>query len=745
LMALEKWLYDEIDNGRSVSVPLTTILRHAESLAFAGVLVSVGLKHPLLFTKELQPLLGNVFLYQLQLSLALGESSNVWAIAYSNQLEPIIRLAKAWNQMPHRRYALRYLVPRLMLQDPGTSAYLASRALVWKKVLAEHPSDTLELLIRELDPANYEKTPQPDGTVQFELQVPDGLESKLQPARVQTDFKMLSLSLGIRARQYLSNDPLPNEAVADFAAELERLAQWQAPEDDPETRRYRLNSIAGGVAVLVVQHGEWLSENPKLRDWCLDFLRNPNTSEGTDFDSPVSGLDHTAEAFRAEAGLALLEAKREVWILRLVFDGITDFYYKTILQTMGNAFLRRSRLGETFDELVNVVILWSALRRAADRDAGYQANRAFLEKYKTALLRRLAGGRLRGEFIPLSRAQVLARRLVERISRRTMSEGEKRMRQAHQEFLQEQKGDRKLLRETSHLDTEVLRKGFGFLPLMITEPISEDRDRLARYIPELFELEMSTLPRPASGQEYAEIDGTPFDFDRWILSLVAEFIARSCSKEAARNYYRPILDLGPAGRYWVEDFLQAWIAQGLVVSRDSAAFSALWTDMVEYALSLPAWQPREGFSWSPAEPLAVDLMGLSDMQTDVLGKAQYASVVVAMRPMFERWGKHWLGFASVAAWFCRFLATESGRILLAWGLTQLADRIPSFEEREWQQHHLGDFLADVLTTCWKFLRNDIENQPALRDAFLRILTDLCAKQIPGALQLRNKASEILTT
>lgn len=745
LMALEKWLYDEIDAGRSVSEPLKTILAQAESLAFAGVLLSLGLKYPLLFTKELQPLLGNIFVYQVQLSLALGESDTVSLIAYSNQPEPIIRLAANWNKMPHRRYGLRYLVPQLMLRDSGTRAFISSRVPVWETFLSEHPSDTLELLIRHLDPASYKEIPQPDGTVQFEFQAPDDLESRLQPARAQTDYRSLSVSLGIRARQYLSNDALPKEDVPAFAAELERLAQWPPPEDDPETRRYRLNSIAGGVAVLVIQHRQWLSENPKLQQWCLDFLRNPNTSEGTDFDSPVSGLDHTAEAFRAEAGLALLEESREEWILRLVYDGITDFYYKTILQTMGNAFFRRARLGETFDELVNVVILWSALRRAADRDAGYQATRAFLEKYKTALFRRFVAGRLRGDFIPLTRAQLLAHRLVERISRRTMSEGEKRMRQARQEFLREQERDRKLRRETPHLDTEVLRKGFGFLPLMITEPISADQQRLGRYINGLFELEMRTLPLPAPDQNHAEIEGTPYDFDRWILARVAEFIAHSSSRETARDYYRPVLELGPAGRYWVEDFLQAWINRGLVVTADRSAFSVLWSDIVEYALSLPTWQPREGFSWSPAEPLAVDLMGLRDMQTQVLGRSEYAPVVAAMRPMFDRWAKLWLGFASVAAWFCRFLVTESGRSILPWGLTELADRISSFEQREWQQHQLGDFFTEVLDACWKVLRSDIENQQPFQTAFLRILTDLCAKQVPGALQLRSKVSEHLTT
>jgi hypothetical protein len=551
-MALEKWLYDEVDSGHSVSGPLKTILAGAESIGFAGVLVSLGLKHPVLFTKELQPLLGNLFVYQVQLSVALGETSNAWAISYSGQLQPIVQMATDWNRMPHRRYHLQDVVPWLMLQDDDTRAYMASRIPGWKKLLESQPSDALELLIVKLDPANYKETSQPDGKVQFELQVPPELESKLQPARAQTDLKMLALSLGIRARQCLSNDPLPRESVPALVADLERLIAWSPRWDDQDTRQYRLDSIAGAVSVLVIQHREWLSENPKLQDWCTDFLRAPNTSESTDHDSPVSGLDHSAEAFRAEAGLALLEDRREEWVLRLVFDGITDFYYKTVLQTMGNGFLRRVRLGETFDELVNVVVLWSALRRVADRDAGYQASRSFLEKYKRVLFRRLVTGRLRGELLPLRRAERLAQYLVERISRRTMSENEKQMRGARQEFLQEQGRGRRLHREVSELDLEVLRKGFAFLPLMITEPLPEDRERLPRYIQELFDLEMRTLPRPAPGQEYAEIEGTPYDFDRWVLCRVAEFISRSCPKETARDFFKPILELGPSGRYSIE-------------------------------------------------------------------------------------------------------------------------------------------------------------------------------------------------
>jgi len=744
LMALEKWLYEEVEAGRRVSGPIATIFNQSESVAFAGVLIALGLKHPVLFTRDLQPLLGNLFLYGTQLSLALSEG-NSWSIAYSDQHQLVIEMAKQWNQMPHRRYPLQEVAQWVMMQDEGTRAYLSSRIPGWRKLLSDHPSDKLELLILKLDPDSYKQTSLPDGQIQFELQIPPELENKLQPARTETDLKTLSLMLGVRARQCLPDHPLPPKDVPTFAADLERLIAWSPPDEDLQTRQYRLNSIAGAVAVLVIQHQPWLAEHPDLQAWCLDFLQNPHPSEGLDHDSPVSGLDHSAEAFRAEAGLALLECDREEWALRLVFDGITDFYYRTILQTMGNAFLRRVQLGEVFDELVNVVVLWSALRRAADRDSGYQADRSQLEKYKATLFRRLISGRLRGAMISPPRAERLARRLLERISRRTMSETERRIHNARQEHIRNQdiERGRRLRRETSPLDIEVLRKGFAFLPLMITDPLPADRERLPLFLQELFELEMRTLPRPTLEQDYAEIDGTPFDFDYWILSRVAEYVATTPSADAAKNFYRPILELGPAGRYWVEAFLKPFVSRGLAITNDLARFSARWAEIVEFALALPNWQPKPGFSWNPAEALAADLMGLSEVQSEVLGKAQYLSVVTAVQPVFERWAKVWLGSGSVAAWFCKFLLTESGSALLPWGIEQLADLLSCFEESDWQRYHLGDHLTDVLAACWKSRRSEIESRPSRQTAFLQLLTELCARQVPGALQLRTRVSEIL--
>ncbi len=46
------------------------------------------------------------------------------------------------------------------------------------------------------------------------------------------------------------------------------------------------------------------------------------------------------------------------------------------------------------------------------------------------------------------------------------------------------------------------------------------------------------------------------------------------------------------------------------MTADLASFTKIWTDMVDYAMALPAWQPSARGSGSRAESLAVDLVGM---------------------------------------------------------------------------------------------------------------------------------------
>jgi len=746
LMALEKWFYDEIESQRSITEWVQYIFDHGTSAAFAGVLISVGLRYQALFAMDLQPLLGNFYVYETQMSLAMNESSETWRISFSGQPQEAIKIAADWNRMPHRRYLLRDLVPALMLQHKGTLEYITAKKAEWAKLRqgSEKSRLNMEFFLARFDPANYTETPQDDGQVVITMSWPAHLQKIADASQDESKLKMLALSLAMRARQLLENEAeLKPEELPEFAEQIRKLADWKdSSEERGSQEHYRISSIAGGLAVLVIKHRAWLVQNPDLETWCLAALRDlkPVKSE---HDSPMSINNHGSEAFLGEAGVALLQENGEEWVLRMAFEGVTGTHYSSTLFTMWRAYLLREQLGEKFGELVNVMILWSALRRAAIRDSGYYADDSKLGAYKATLFRRYTAGKLRRDLIPLRRAEILGHRLVERIERRSMPSGERQHRKALREWNSERNGNRKLYREMPDIDHEVIQKGFGFVAAMVRQHLPGEEPRLGHYVRELFDSLMRTLPKPAAGDERSEIEGTSYQSDMWILARVAEFVSRANSVETARQFYRPILDLGPAAKYWVRDFLQSWMAQGLQVSPDLAGFTLIWQDMVAYTETLPAWQPGETNYWSRAESLATELMGLNEAGIALLGDTKYKDLISSMAVTFEQWGNRWLKYASASAWFAYFLRTESGQLLLPQGIKLLASKVGSLPDDDWHRHDLGALFTEVLSLCWKHQQKDVEKNASLREAFLRLLTVLCARQIPEALHLRTRVSGVL--
>src|SRR5205807_301219 len=133
----------------------------------------------------------------------------------------------------------------------------------------------------------------------------------------------------------------------------------------------------------------------------------------------------------------------------------------------------------------------------------------------------------------------------------------------------------KMHREMPNIDVTVIQRGFGFLYQMLRETVPSEEPRLRSYVQEAFDMEMRSLPRPEANDNRSEISGTAYDIDRWVMARVAEFIARANTIEVARSFYRPILELGPAAKYWVEHFLESWFSDGLAVSEDLNGFGAI--------------------------------------------------------------------------------------------------------------------------------------------------------------------------
>ena len=748
LMALEKWLYDEVSAGREIDSSVQYIFENATSLAFAGILVSVGLYHPALFHGCLRPLLGNVHIYECQSHAALNEGSEAWRISFALRPQQEIQLAIQWNRMPHRRILLRDLVPRLLVENIETQTYLKECAAEWDatvKPATDDEKESFTLFLARFKPETYVLTPRPDHMIEIRPSLPEEVEQKRQASQAEAEFRLLSNTMALQARQILNTGvSLTTNKLPEFLCQLRRIQRPEYPDLSEYETRVRLQSIAGGLAVLFIYHRAWLSENEDAERWCFEVLRNLKDTPSEESEGPESGgLGINVETFLGELGVFLLQERQEEWIKRLAFDGVTGFYYHSTSQSMARAYLCREGLGETFDELISVVLLWSALRRGATRKTGRYIQRPVLPGYKLALCARFLNGRLKRRPVTVAMAARLGANLVERIERLDPSEIARRQWEKQRKAFENNDRDRDISRDMAQIDYEVIVAGFCFLSLELTSAEPTDRERATEYIRQLFDLEMTTLPILESEDEGREVGGTPYQFDPWILKLAAELLATVTSLDHAHAIYEPVLRRGPAAHYWTQDFLEAWITNALPRMADHQLFAEIWRGMVDYTFSLPGWVGRKRRIWFHAENLSVDLMGLRTEAVKVLGRKEYTDLVRTMAPTFKLWGEQWLKYGRVAAWFANFLSTESGQALLGQGIQQLGGVVGSFSDSDWKEEGLALSLTSALAAGWRHASNEITADATLREAFLRVLMELCSRSIAEAIHLRDRIAHII--
>lgn len=128
LMALERWLYEQIDRGEAIDQWLVRILAESESLAFAGLLFDIGKRLPGLFSGPLKPLLQSWVLVHWDWQVTHLRHQDSHFPGYWGRESPrIIAVAREWCTMPHRRDMLAALgggIIQTMMGDEETYPFL---------------------------------------------------------------------------------------------------------------------------------------------------------------------------------------------------------------------------------------------------------------------------------------------------------------------------------------------------------------------------------------------------------------------------------------------------------------------------------------------------------------------------------------------------------------------------------------------------------------------------------------------
>ena len=149
---------------------------------------------------------------------------------------------------------------------------------------------------------------------------------------------------------------------------------------------------------------------------------------------------------------------------------------------------------------------------------------------------------------------------------------------------------------------------FGFLGNLSVARDATDRADLIRYHKAVLDLFLQTMPRLESREE--EVEGPPYEFDRWVLDLTAGLIPQLASIEEARSFWQPIMDIGPGARYWMEDFFRHWFMSGRQASQTLDVFAGHWREMITYSLDCPAWNPQGSYKSYLFEECSIEIMGL---------------------------------------------------------------------------------------------------------------------------------------
>ena len=398
LMALEKWLYDEIDQSKDVSRWIEAIFEQSRSLAFAGLLTAVGLRLPELLTTVLRPLLGAWELYFLQMNLV--RQDDAWRISmdlFGRPGDQMYKIAYEWHTLPHRRYIWRVAAIQRMLKSKELQEYFQVCRARWsRRPETLGGSDQIDILIAQFDPANYHWEKVSDDECVLRCNLPLELQQRNDARLAENERSSLLSCFPYLCRRILSGEaPLEDGEVDQFWTTVKSFspagAETEATARDPEASR----ALAGGIAVLICAKWEWLRADQSRLQWCLDRLSEIGLNPPAQIEPPFVRDITAVEAFIGEAAVEVMtHVPNQRWARRLVAQSVAGTYHFSTDVTMSAAFRVRHGIRDDFCRLLNLIGYWSVAHHVL---GGYHRNRVgmpSLDAIRSRLVERFENGTL---------------------------------------------------------------------------------------------------------------------------------------------------------------------------------------------------------------------------------------------------------------------------------------------------------------------------------------------------------------
>ena len=493
--------------------------------------------------------------------------------------------------------------------------------------------------------------------------------------------------------------------------------------------------LCAGIALLVVLHNDWLAEDPARMTWARSKLEAivVKPPPPLRFDLEAAPGERRWDAFAAEASVFFLSQNRDDLLARrLVAAGAVSYHYGTTALTMLRSSECRQALGEDFDRLLTMAVRWAGLRVPYGLATRSQEDTLTeeLRARKAALVREFVDGQLSAALPDIRKISAIAAEETEAVHARQfpglarMRRGPDRLREGAIE---------KLYPTPLRLDDHVISAAFAWLNLQSAQP-GEERRKWLGLVRMFLGIVLASVPH-VDDPRRQEIDGLPSEFDGWVFGIVAAAIPCLTPPEDPASLWKPILDMGAPAHRWVERFFWYWFTDGLRPIQSAEQFTALWTAMIDHALSCATWQPggNRGFN---LDQMVFELLGFNS-GIHTLGKTEaLTSAITAMKGMFARATQKWFGMPRVTAGFLHFVIQPAAVGLMLPAIYWLAAAVPSNDPYDWK-YGLEDNLIAFMHACWDRHQQAISSDPVLREPFLALLSTLVSRGSHAAIALRD--------
>ena len=727
LMALEKFLYDTIDNKESIDSYIQMIYEKTNSVAILGVLTSVGKYKPSLFEGPLQNLFSIPEIYQWELIFNERSLSGMgWPILGDWTRKQL----SEWHSMSQRKIPFYSLAVSLFLNNPKLRSVFEKYREKWEARLTSMNQDSqdylfLYRLIQQLRFENY-TTQVSKGEEYWFFNEPEDLKSLLQKSEIEfkkTQEDLASLNFIVSCSNILKkgelSDQVKFEEIWDF---IQKISLSTTPNPDA-TRPFRDEDvIAGGVAVLIVLGKSWLEENIDKKNWCIDQVINivSNPPHPVRYDSSVNISEVGWDSFCAWAAPHIwaddIEStiKREM-ILRLAIS----YHYKTIEILFNSCFKIRDFIREEFYQLIHLAIINSFSRtfgHFCNRDPTIIKTHKDFVKWINQEFQNFIDGNFSSNIPSILQ-------LVEEIGKFNPSKN----------F-----GGRKWNAPQFH-DRRVLQSSFQWLSSLNQALDNNERECWINLVKNINAYVIYSINDEARAKNDSNL---PDDFDRWYSILAAIFITEMTDEERPQDIWQPFLALETSKNYWIEDFFSGWFIRMYNCFKNPGPFCYEWQKMVEYALKASQWN----YTISKNHFLEERWCQLIGIERGWFHRWNLESkeIVNNMKVFYDKWAKYNLSHFHCLKNFTHFLTMPASSDIRVPALQWLEEYGNSLESKLfWKDSSQNQKLAELLNLCWENDRQNIVSDVDIFNTYKRLLKGLTDHQVSLAIELTEKIRTII--